>query len=68
MDQLNLDVYVTMLANMIARESTAMPVSIGLFGEWGSGVIMQLLRQKVDTLAAGGGPYLSEIVPITFNA
>jgi KAP family P-loop domain len=69
-DQLNFDAYVTMLATMIARKSTAMPVSIGLFGEWGSGksYFMELLRQKVETLAAGGGPYLREIVPITFNA
>ena len=69
-DQLNFDAYVTMLATMIARESTAMPVSIGLFGEWGSGksYFMELLRQKVETLATGEGPYLREIVPITFNA
>jgi hypothetical protein len=69
-DQLNFDAYVTMLATMIARKSTAMPVSIGLFGEWGSGKshFMELLRQKVEALAEGGGQYLREIVPITFNA
>ena len=32
-----------------------MPVSIGLFGEWGSGksYFMELVRQKVAELAAG---------------
>ena len=69
-DQLNFDVYVTMLATMIARESTAMPVSIGLFGEWGSGksYFMELLRQKVEELTGEPGPYLRDIVPIAFNA
>ena len=56
-DHLGVDVYVTMLATLIARRSTPMPVSIGLFGEWGSGksYFMELVRQKVADLAAGRG-------------
>jgi hypothetical protein len=62
-----------MLATMIARTSTAMPVSIGLFGEWGSGksYFMELLRQKVDLLSstsAPSGQYCHDIVQVTFNA
>ena len=72
-DRLGLNVYVTMLATMIARKTTAMPVSIGLFGEWGSGksYFMGLLRDRVDELRRGAGPdspYHQEIVQITFNA
>jgi septal ring factor EnvC (AmiA/AmiB activator) len=72
-DHLEVDVYVTMLATMIARTSTAMPVSIGLFGEWGSGksYFMELLRQKVDLLSSTSDPssqYCHDIVQVTFNA
>lgn len=73
-DQLQLDAYVTMLATTIVRKTTAMPLSIGLFGEWGSGksYFMRLLRQKVDILRkgshAGTGPYYEHVVQITFNA
>ncbi|MGH8825651.1 MAG: P-loop NTPase fold protein [Jiangellaceae bacterium] len=72
-DHLEVDVYVTMLATMIARTSTAMPVSVGLFGEWGSGksYFMELLRQKVDLLSSTSDPsgqYCHDIVQVTFNA
>ena len=72
-DQLNVNAYVTMLASTIVRKSTAMPMSIGLFGEWGSGksYFMQLLRQRVTELSRsslGTGPYLGDVVQITFNA
>ncbi|HEX8509704.1 MAG TPA: P-loop NTPase fold protein, partial [Propionibacteriaceae bacterium] len=74
-DRLGLNTYVSMLATMIARRATAMPVSIGLFGEWGSGksYFMGLLRDRVDELRQRNpnepaGPYHEEIVQITFNA
>jgi hypothetical protein len=71
-DRLELDAYVSMLAGTIARKTTAMPLSIGLFGEWGSGksYFMELLRLRVDLLRQGGTgtPYYSDIVQITFNA
>ncbi|HEX8510849.1 MAG TPA: TIR domain-containing protein, partial [Propionibacteriaceae bacterium] len=74
-DRLGLNTYVSMLATMIARRTTAMPVSIGLFGEWGSGksYFMGLLRDRVDELRKRKpneppGPYHEEIVQITFNA
>ncbi len=74
-DQLHVDAYVTMLATTIVRKTTAMPLSIGLFGEWGSGesYFIRLLRQKVDILrkgssTAGTGPYYEHVVQITFNA
>jgi len=59
-----------MLATMIARKTTAMPVSVGLFGEWGSGksYFMGLLRDRVDELRRRAGPaspYHQEIVQIT---
>ena len=50
-----------------------MPVSIGLFGEWGSGksYFMELVKQRVDQLRtdpAGTATYCSQIVQISFNA
>ena len=48
-----------------------MPLSIGLFGEWGSGksYFMGLLRGQVKTLAdSGSAVYCENIHPIGFNA
>ena len=75
-DHLEVDVYVTMLAAMITRRSTAMPASIGLFGEWGAGktYFMELLRQKVHQLSeiasesGSSGPYCRDVIQVTFNA
>jgi KAP family P-loop domain len=74
-DHLGVGVYVTMLATLIARRSTPMPVSIGLFGEWGSGksYFMELVRQEVARLAQGArgdddSPYYSDVLQMTFNA
>lgn len=70
-DHLGLGTYVAMLATLIARRDTPMPLSIGLFGEWGSGksYFMGLLRGKVHELARSGDEaYVSEVVPISFNA
>ena len=70
-DHLGLGVDVTMLAALIADTNTPMPLSIGLFGEWGSGksYFMALLRAEIKRLATSGDPpYRSEIVQIGFNA
>ena len=63
--------YVTMFATVIADRNTPMPLSIGLFGEWGSGksYFMGLLRGQVATLAdSPDDRYCREIVQIGFNA
>ncbi|MEP6632288.1 MAG: P-loop NTPase fold protein [Lapillicoccus sp.] len=72
-DHLDVDVYVAMLAATVMRRSTAMPLSIGLFGEWGSGksYFMELLRQRVDALSSPGdapSAYMSSVIQVTFNA
>jgi hypothetical protein len=70
-DALGVGGYVTMFANLIADSRTEMPLSFGLFGEWGSGksTFMGLLRGEVRRLARSGDDrYFSEIVQIGFNA
>lgn len=69
-DELGTKAYATMLATLVAKEGTPMPISIGLFGEWGSGksYFMELLRREVNRLSGLGEPYLSDIVQLTFNA
>jgi hypothetical protein len=70
-DQLSVGVYASMLAGVIANRDTPMPLSIGLFGNWGSGksYFMGLLRGEVERLADAGPPaYLPDIVQISFNA
>ncbi len=78
-DQLDVDTYIGMLCAVIAAADTPLPLSVGLFGEWGSGksYFMALMQQRLDSLAAGAAvdravgrksPYCSEIVQIRFNA
>ena len=70
-DDLGVSTYVAMMATAIARKDTKLPLSIGLFGEWGSGksYFMGLLRKQVKELASSGDPaYNSGIVQIGFNA
>jgi hypothetical protein len=70
-DHLGVRDYVTMFAGVIAHDETPMPLSIGLFGEWGSGksYFMALLRGQIETLRKSGDPhYLREIRQIGFNA
>jgi len=70
-DDLGVSTYVAMMAAAIARKDTKLPLSIGLFGEWGSGksYFMGLLRKQVHQLASSGDPaYNSGIVQIGFNA
>jgi predicted KAP-like P-loop ATPase len=70
-DHLNLSTYVGMMATVVARTDTPLPLSIGLFGEWGSGksTFMGLLRGRVAELSSSGSPdYLRDVVQIGFNA
>lgn len=70
-DQLGVAPYVSMLATMIADRKTPTPLSVGIFGEWGSGksYFMGLLRKAIDELARSGEPtYCPEIAQIGFNA
>ena len=70
-DDMNLGAYVTMLASLIANSATPLPLSVGLFGEWGSGksFLMGLLRNRIDELKGSkSDAYCAEIEQITFNA
>jgi hypothetical protein len=70
-DQLEVTPYVSMLATVIADRNTPLPLSVGIFGEWGSGksYFMGLLRRQVETLADSGSPaYCRRIDQIGFNA
>ncbi|MCM6777514.1 P-loop NTPase fold protein [Nocardia sp. CDC159] len=70
-DRLGVAPYVSMLATVIADQATPLPLSLGVFGEWGSGksFFMAMLRDRIDGLAMSGNPrYCREIVQIGFNA
>jgi len=69
-DHLGVRTYVAMLATVIADSRTPEPLSIGLFGEWGSGksYFMGLLREQVKQLSRHGDPYCRGIRQIAFNA
>ncbi len=70
-DRLNVKDYVTMLATVMADKDTPMPLSVGLFGEWGSGksYFMGLLRGQVEALGRQDPDrYHADIVQLGFNA
>ncbi|MGF6883684.1 O-acetyl-ADP-ribose deacetylase (regulator of RNase III) [Nocardia sp. GAS34] len=70
-DRLDVAPYVGMLATVIADRSTPLPLSVGLFGEWGSGksYFMAMLRDQIRMLAeSGDSRYCHEVVHIGFNA
>lgn len=70
-DQLEVTPFVSMLATVIADNSTPLPLSVGIFGAWGSGksYFMGMLRAEVDRLTRSANPaYCGEIVQIGFNA
>jgi hypothetical protein len=70
-DSLDVGDYASMLGAIIARKSTPVPLSVGLFGEWGSGksYFMGLLRSEVDKYGTEDNEtYYSEVVQIGFNA
>ncbi|AHH97053.1 hypothetical protein KALB_3689 [Kutzneria albida DSM 43870] len=70
-DQLGIAPYVSMLASVITARDTPLPLSIGVFGDWGSGksTFMAMLRGQVDALA-GTDPrrWCGQVVQIGFNA
>ncbi|WP_067679981.1 P-loop NTPase fold protein [Nocardia miyunensis] len=70
-DRLGVAPYVAMLATVIADQSTPLPLSVGIFGEWGSGksYFMAMLRDRIHALAESGEKrYCREVVQISFNA
>ena len=70
-DLLNIQRDVGALCSVIAAADAALPLSIGLFGDWGSGksFFMKEMEQKLTGLAARGAPiYCSSIVQLKFNA
>ncbi|MCE6997845.1 KAP family NTPase [Saccharothrix sp. S26] len=63
--------YASMLAAVIAERATPTPLSVGVFGDWGSGksFFMGMLRGRIGELAESGSPkYCRRVVQIGFNA
>jgi hypothetical protein len=78
-DRLGINQDVNALASVLAAKDVDPPLSIGLFGDWGSGktFFMDLLERRIEELAkastAAGirkvpSAYCSEIIQIRFNA
>jgi WD40 repeat protein len=76
-DLLDVGMDATALANVIAAEATKPPVSIGLFGDWGSGktFLIGQIQDRVQRLAvrarrsnASSSPYCRYVRNIAFNA
>jgi TIR domain/KAP family P-loop domain len=74
-DRLQVDTYVTMLATVMTTRDTPLPLSIGLFGEWGSGksYFMGLLQQQIESFAEDSrgrpdSPFCAAVVQVRFNA
>lgn len=70
-DRMGVAPYVSMLATVICDKYTKMPMSVGVFGEWGSGksYFMGLLRGRIDVVRkSDSDKYLRDIRQISFNA
>lgn len=75
-DLLNVDREVEAFARLIASRNTATPLSVGVFGAWGSGksFFMHRLRKRVDSFAKLGrdegaqSKFHGRIAEIDFNA
>ncbi|NPD28199.1 P-loop NTPase fold protein, partial [Corallococcus exiguus] len=70
-DRLGIDPEVQALVSVIAASDVKPPLSLGLFGDWGSGksFFMRRLEKAIDAVAAKAAPgYCEKIVQIRFNA
>ena len=72
-DLLNIDREVEAFSRLIAARTTHTPLSIGVFGAWGSGksFFMRRIRDRVASLGgdpAGDSSYYNRIAQIEFNA
>jgi len=70
-DYLSIGPYVSMLATLVADATTPVPLSIGIFGEWGSGksYFMGLLRGRISALADSPDErYVRRVKSVSFNA
>lgn len=74
-DTLHIDRYVNAFARVMASRTLQPPLSIGLFGDWGSGktFFMERLRRRVDEFSASADEhepplYWPHICQIGFNA
>ncbi|QKV72788.1 P-loop NTPase fold protein [Amycolatopsis sp. Hca4] len=68
-DHLDVKPYVSMLATVIAAKDTPLPLSVGVFGEWGAGksFFMGMLRGQVKELEGTPGQ-CRKIAQVGFNA
>jgi KAP family P-loop domain len=69
-DHLDFKRDVRAFASVIASEDLTPPMSIGIFGDWGSGksFFMRQLEQKIKFLAGTDPAYCSHVVTVWFNA
>jgi hypothetical protein len=74
-DHLGIEPEVEALCWVIAARETSPPLSIGLFGDWGSGktTFMALMRERIKELAEEGSarkeaPWCGRVEQIVFNA
>jgi hypothetical protein len=73
-DSLDVQRYVDAFARVAASSTLTPPLSVGIFGDWGSGktFFMERIEKKIDELAGEEGPdkdlYFHNICQIRFNA
>jgi hypothetical protein len=75
-DLLDISKEVNALASVLAAKEVEPPLSLGLFGDWGTGksFFMRCLDRRIRELtddakrADGGSQYCREVVQLTFNA
>ena len=75
-DRLGITADVEALCSVLVARDVPLPISVGLFGDWGSGksFFMGKMRERVDLLKeavrerGGEGAYCANVVQIWFNA
>lgn len=74
-DRLGITSEVNALAAVLAAHDASLPISVGLFGDWGTGksFFMQQMEKRIRALAASaaadpGSPFCADVVQIRFNA